>query len=120
MPPVTLLATQLGVSVAFLLVVARLRGERLASGPDGRLLGRLGLLNPGLAYALGLIALTQMSASLAVLLWAVEPILILGLAAVVLRERPGPAFLPLSSVAVAGVAIVLYDPSFSGAAAGVV
>jgi probable blue pigment (indigoidine) exporter len=119
-PPVTLLATQLGVSVAVLGLVARWRGQALPSGREGRLLGRLGLLNPGLAYALGLIALTQMTASLAVLLWAIEPILILGLAAVVLRERPGAAFLPLSALAIAGLGLVLYDPSAAGATLGVV
>ena len=49
------------------------------------------LLNPGLAYALSLIGLTMISASASVLIWAIEPILILLLAGLVLGERPGPA-----------------------------
>ncbi len=119
-PPLSLLPVQLAVSLAFIGVIARRRGEHLPTGPEGRLLGRLGLLNPGLAYALSLVGLTMITASLSVLLWAVEPVLILVLAALVLRERPGWALVPLSAVAVAGLALVLYDPSASGAALGVV
>ena len=47
------------------------------------LLGRLGLLNPGAAYALSLLGLTTITASLSVLLWALEPLMILFLAALV-------------------------------------
>ena len=118
-PPLTLLPVQLAVSLAFIGAVARHRGEHLPGGPEGRLLGRLGLLNPGLAYALSLAGLTMITASLSVLLWAVEPVLILVLAAVVLRERPGWALVALSAVAVAGLAPVLYDPAASGATLGV-
>ena len=54
-PPLTLLAAQLAVSLLFLAPVARRRGERMPPGRDGRRLARLGLLNPGLAYALSLL-----------------------------------------------------------------
>jgi probable blue pigment (indigoidine) exporter len=118
-PPLTLLAVQLAASVALLLVVARLRGEGLPTGREGRLLGRLGLLNPGLAYALSLIGLTSITASLSVLLWAFEPIVILGLAAVVLGERIGGALIGLSIVAVGGITLVLFDPGAGGSVAGV-
>ena len=77
------------------------------------LLGRLGLLNPGLAYALGLIGLTMITASLYVLLWALEPLMILFLAAWFLRERITPAFIVLSMIAVAGMVLIVYDPSAS-------
>jgi drug/metabolite transporter (DMT)-like permease len=110
-PPLTLLALQLAVSVAFLLVVTRVRGDRLPSGREGRLLGRLGLLNPGLAYALSLIGLTQITASLSVLLWAGEPILILALAAIVLGERVGLGLVAPSAVAILGLALVVLDPA---------
>jgi probable blue pigment (indigoidine) exporter len=119
-PPLTLLPVQLAVSLAFLGAVALRRGERPPAGREGRLLGRLGLLNPGLAYALSLAGLTMITASLSVLLWAIEPVLILALAALLLRERPGWGLVALSSVAVAGLALVLYDPSASGSALGVV
>ncbi len=118
-PPVTLLAIQLAVSLAFLLLVARRRGERLPASREGRLLARLGLLNPGLAYALSLIGLTQIPASLSALLWAIEPILILVLAVLVMRERIGGALVVLSAIALGGLVLILYDPSASGALPGV-
>lgn len=119
LPPLSLLALQLAVSVAVLLVVVRLRGERLPGGREGRLLGRLGLLNPGLAYALSLIGLTQITASLSVLLWAAEPILIIALAAMVLGERIGLAMLASTIVAIAGLLLVVFDPAASGSLFGV-
>jgi probable blue pigment (indigoidine) exporter len=119
LPPLTLLAIQLATSVAFLLVVVRLRREGLPHGREGRLLGRLGLLNPGLAYALSLIGLTSITASLSVLLWAFEPIVILGLAAVVLGERIGMGLIVASAIAVGGITLVLFDPSASGSPVGV-
>jgi drug/metabolite transporter (DMT)-like permease len=118
-PPLTLLLVQLAISVAFLVSLTRLRGERLPSGRESRLLGRLGLLNPGLAYALSLIGLTQITASLSVLLWASEPILILALAAVVLGDRVGPAILVPSLVAIAGLVLVVFDPAAAGSVFGV-
>ena len=118
-PPLTLLAIQLAVSVAFLLVVAGVRGERLPDRGDGRNLARLGLLNPGLADALSLIGLAEISASVAVLLWALEPILILALAAVVLRERVTPPILAGSVAAVAGLALVVAEPAAGGSALGI-
>jgi drug/metabolite transporter (DMT)-like permease len=118
-PPLTLLAIQLAASVAFMLVVVRLRGERLPAGREGRILGRLGLLNPGLAYALSLIGLTGITASLSVLLWAFEPILILALAALALGERVGRGLIVASIAAIAGIALVLSDPTASGTAMGV-
>ena len=119
-PPLTLLPVQLAVSLVVLAVIAQRRGERPPAGREGRLLGRLGLLNPGLAYALSLAGLTMITASLSVLLWAVEPVLILLLAALVLGERPGWALVALSAIAIAGLGLVLYDPSATGAALGVV
>lgn len=118
LPPVTLLAIQLAVSVAVMLVVVRLRGERWPGGREGRLLGRLGLLNPGLAYALSLIGLTQITASLSVLLWATEPILILALAALVLGERVGVGIVASTAVAVLGLVLVLFDPAAAGSLFG--
>jgi len=115
--PFVLLPAQLAVSLAFLVVAARIGGQQLR--PEGGLLGRLGLLNPGLAYALSLVGLTQISASLSVLIWASEPVLILLLAAAVLGERPGPALLALSGVAVGGLALVTYDPAATGGLVGI-
>jgi probable blue pigment (indigoidine) exporter len=118
--PLTLLPIQLAASVAFLLVLTRARGIALPGGREGRLLGRLGLLNPGLAYALSLIGLTDITASLSVLLWATEPLFILGLAAFALGERVGVAILAPSAIAIAGLVLVVLDPAAGGSTFGIV
>ena len=109
MPPFTLLPIQLAASLAVLAILMRRQGISFRT-EGSPLLGRLGLLNPGLAYALGLLGLTTITASLYVLLWALEPLMILFLAAWFLRERITPTFVALSLVAVAGMAVIVYDP----------
>jgi len=113
-PPSTLLSIQLSVSLIVLAVLTRLRHIpwRSADTPSGLL--RLGLLNPGLSYALSLIGLTSITASLSVLLWAFEPLMILALAAVVLAERVGARTLVLSVIAVSGLAVVIGQPGAGG------
>jgi drug/metabolite transporter (DMT)-like permease len=112
--PLTLLAVQLGSSLVVLAVLLRAQHTPVLAAVPTRI-GRLGLLNPGIAYALSLLGLVTISASLSVLLWALEPLLIVALAGVVLRERITPGFIALSLVAVTGMVIVLWDP---GATAG--
>jgi probable blue pigment (indigoidine) exporter len=86
-PPQWLLSMQLAVSVALLLVLIWAQRLTIDWTPSVRRLGALGLLNPGLSYTLSLLGLARISASLSVLLWAVEPLLILALAWLVLGER---------------------------------
>src|SRR4051794_25948764 len=117
-PPLTLLPIQLCSSLVILGLLMRRQGIPLRGGASP-LLGRLGLLNPGIAYALSLLGLMTISASLSVLLWALEPLMILFLAGFFLRERITPALVMLSLVAVAGMSLVVYDPSTSGQAVGV-
>lgn len=109
-PPLTLLAVQLASSLAVLAVLLRTQRVPILAGLPTRL-GRLGLLNPGIAYALSLLGLVTITASLSVLLWALEPLLIVALAGAFLRERITPAFVALSLVAVAGMVVILYDPA---------
>ena len=118
-PPATLLAVQLAASLVILTALMRRQGIPLrGEGPP--LLGRLGLLNPGVAYALGLLGLTSITASVSVLLWALEPLLILVLAAAFLRERMTPGLIVLSVVAIAGIVLVVYGPAgISGQVVGV-
>jgi probable blue pigment (indigoidine) exporter len=112
-PPATLLAVQLASSLAVLIVLMWRQGIPLRGGGPP-LLGRLGLLNPGVAYALGLLGLTTITASVSVLLWALEPLMILLLAAVFLRERITAGLILLSVVAVAGILLVVYEPTAIG------
>jgi drug/metabolite transporter (DMT)-like permease len=118
--PLTLLPLQLVASSAFLLALAALRREPLAWTAPLRRLAGLGVLNPGLAYALGLVGLTTITASLSVLLWAAEPVLIILLAALLLRERVPFALGLCLGVALAGVFLVVYQPGAAGDAAGIV
>ena len=118
-PPLTLLPIQLAVSLVSLVLIMRWRGEHLRTGSVPALLGRLGLLNPGLAYALSLLGLVQITASLSVLLWAVEPLMILILAALFLSERVGRGVVLLSAIAIAGMTLVLWSPGGGGHVLGV-
>jgi drug/metabolite transporter (DMT)-like permease len=116
-PPLVLFPIQLTASVVALALLMRRAGLPLGGSPAR--LGRLGMLNPGLAYALGLIGLTYISASLYVLLWAVEPLLILVLAAIFLGEGISRRFVLLSGMAAAGMAMVVYQPAIGGQWPGV-
>ncbi len=89
------------------------RGPRLSK------LALLGVLNPGLAYALGLLGLVTVNASLSVLLWGTEPVLILVLAVLILRERVAAATAVAIAAALVGVLLVIYRPGVTGDAAGV-
>jgi probable blue pigment (indigoidine) exporter len=119
-PPLTLLPLQLGASLALLSLMMRWRGLPFRDRSASPILGRLGILNPGLAYALSLLGLVHITASLSVMLWAVEPLLILFLAAWFLRERIGPSLVALSSIALAGLLLVVYQPGTGGTLLGVV
>lgn len=68
-PPLTLLPIQLTASCLFLLTALRVRRERVVWTPQTARLTAFGVLNPGLAYALGLLGLASISASMSVLLW---------------------------------------------------
>ena len=118
-PPLTLLAIQLTASLLALAVWMRIRRMPLRDRSAAPVLVRLGLLNPGLAYALSLLGLVTISASLSVMLWAMEPLLIVALAGVILGERIGHSLVALSLVAVGGLALVIYQPDSSGSLVGV-
>ncbi|WP_189080694.1 DMT family transporter [Mangrovihabitans endophyticus] len=117
--PLTLLPVQLAASCLFLLAAVSLGTARVARPRHAAWFAALGMLNPGLAYALGLLGLTSVTASMSVLLWAVEPVLILVLAAGLLRERVPLAVAAAVGSAVIGVVFVVYRPGATGDAAGV-
>ena len=84
-----------------------------------RRLATLGVLNPGIAYALGLIGLTTITASMSVLLWALEPVAILLLAAFMLREHIAVGLAVSIAVAITGVLLVVYQPGPAGDTVGI-
>ncbi|TGN63370.1 DMT family transporter [Nocardioides eburneiflavus] len=117
--PLTLLAVELAASALLLLLAMLLLRVRLNSSPAMVTLALLGVLNPGLAYALGLLGLVSITASMSVLLWATEPILIMLLAVLVLRERIALATTAAVATALVGVLLVIYRPRASGDVMGV-
>lgn len=119
--PLTLLALELIASCLLLstsMLVLRVRPTR---GPGLVKLTPLGVLNPGLAYALGLLGLVEVSASMSVLLWATEPVLIMLFAVLLLRERvaTATAIAVAAAAALVGVLLVIYRPGVTGDALGI-
>jgi probable blue pigment (indigoidine) exporter len=119
LPPLTLLSIQLAVSLVAIASVLRWRGVPLRDSTAAPILGRLGVLNPGLAYALSLLGLVHVTATLSVLLWAIEPLLILFLAGWFLHEHMGRSLVAASLVALAGIVLVIYQPGGQGSWLGI-
>jgi probable blue pigment (indigoidine) exporter len=117
--PLTLLPIELTVSVAVLLTAAAITGDRTLPVKNRAALGWLGVLNPGLSYALSLAGLARITASTSTLLWATEPVLILLLAWLLLRQRPKPAMFGCAAVALTGVALVVAQPGIRLSVVGV-
>jgi probable blue pigment (indigoidine) exporter len=117
--PLVLLPIELTVSVAVLLVAAAITGERRLPSANRAALGWLGVLNPGLAYALGLAGLALITASASAVLWAIEPILIVLSAWTVLRQRPTLVTLCCAAVALVGVILVVAGSDVRLSVAGV-
>ena len=117
--PLTLLTIQLGSSCLFVAAMCRMQRARFDWSPRLRRLAALGILNPGIAYALGLIGLSSITASMSVLLWAAEPVLILLFAAALLREHIPVAMAAALGAGVLGVVLVVYQPGPTGDAVGI-
>ena len=105
-PAVTLLVLQLAPSAAALWLAFSFSRERVGSPRLMLPIILLGLLNPGISYTLSLMGLARISASVSTLLWAAEPLMILGLAAVFLREPVTPRLLAVMLAGMFGVSLV--------------
>ena len=113
LPPVTLLSMQLLVSIIVLWVAILLRPRKVAL--DYQPIARAdlykaclsGLLQPGLTFMLVTLGLLLTSASEVVLLDAIEPILILAMAAVLLKERLSALQYFCSLGAIVGAVLVI-------------
>lgn len=106
-PPLTLLVVQLAASLAFLGIILVTQRPTLPGWRESLRLGAIGLLNPGLAYTFSMLGLTRTTVSMSTLIWALEPIVILGLAWALLRERLSRPLLLWAGLAVAGVLLVI-------------
>jgi probable blue pigment (indigoidine) exporter len=117
--PLTLLPIELAVSVTVLSVATAVTRQRVRWSPQVRRLGLLGVLNPGVSYALSLAGLAHLTASVSVLLWAIEPILILALAYLVLKERIAISTAVCAATALLGVGLVVFQPGNRATALGI-
>lgn len=111
--PVTLLALQLSASAVFLWLVILLMRIKVPRLKVLAPIAILGLLEPGLAYLLGLIGLTDVSAGSATIIIASEAILIVIVSALLFRQIPTIMFTGLSVIAFTGIimALGLWDTS---------
>ena len=108
--PIDLLVVQLGASVAAMTLVLALTRSRPSRPAAMWSVAGLGVLNPGLAYLLGLTGLTLTSASLATLIWALEPALIVVAARLLLGEAATAKIIGVAVAGFAGVALVAVGP----------
>jgi drug/metabolite transporter (DMT)-like permease len=105
-PPITFLILQLAPSVLALWLLVIAKGTQPAHWRGLLPLALIGLLNPGLSYTLSMVGLTRTTASVATLLWAAEPALIVAMAWLVLREAVTTRLLVLTAAAACGVLLV--------------
>jgi drug/metabolite transporter (DMT)-like permease len=117
-PPLALLTIQLAASTGLVFLLIRLRGGLVWTGRLRRL-GALGILNPGVSYALGLAGLSLITASLSVVLWATEPLMILILAAWILREEVTVGLVLTLLAAMLGVGLVIVGAGSTGSLLGI-
>ena len=119
-PPSVLLPVQLLCSTLLLgafLLVGR-QPARSVSQPSRMAL--LGVLNPGISYALGLIGLTYIEASTSVVIWATEPVIIVVMAFAILREPLSIWAVGCLASAMVGIALIVGVPTAGNAPIGVV
>lgn len=105
--PIPLLIIQLLPGVGLFSLLTFCSGHRLPKGINLAKAAALGLINPGISYTLSMLGLERISASIASLMWATEPIMILILAGIVLAEPITRKLLIIVGLGLAGVALVV-------------
>lgn len=106
LPPITLLIIQLAFSILLLWILVYLRGCHVSDKKTLLKLGAAGLLNPGISYTLSVLGLSMSTVTMSTLLWASEPVLILGLAWLILREVLTLRQICFSITAMVGVVLI--------------
>ncbi len=105
-PPIAFLVIQLVPSVCVLWVLVLATGRQPVSWRGTLPVALIGWLNPGLSYTFSMLGLTHTTASVATLLWAAEPALIVVMAWLVLREAVTLRFFAATTMAACGVLLV--------------
>lgn len=114
-PPVLLLVFKLSVSCATLWFIILVSGiYKTLKWSDWRY-GLGGLFEPGLAYVLYMIGLSQTSAGNAALLSATEPLMVIAFAWMLLRERISRRVAMMLAIGLVGTALLALGSQESGA-----
>ena len=114
-----LLPFQLLVSVLLLLGFVSVSKTSLRGMHQPARIAWLGVLNPGVAYALGLLGLARIDASVSVIIWATEPVLIVLMAFIFLRETIAGYAVVCLAGAMLGVTLIVGGPASATSLAGV-
>lgn len=117
LPPLTLLVIQLTASITVLWVAVFVLRLKVRLDQRTRRASLSGLLEPGIAYTVGTAGLALTTASNATLIGSAEPLFVIILAWLVLRERIGSPMLGLALVVTCGIALVVL-PDIRGGGAG--
>ena len=105
--PVTLLCIQLTSSVIFLWAIVLWRKQPKVGRNNIMKFAWLGLLEPGLAYFLGLWGLEKTEASIATLIQSSEAMMIIVVSVLILRERPTRRMILLSLFSFSGLVLAV-------------
>jgi drug/metabolite transporter (DMT)-like permease len=105
-PPFTLLSLQMTASVTVLALAVLMQGRWPRRDAEARRAGLTGLLEPGLAYAVGVPGVALTTAGSASLIAATEPAIVVLVAWVVLSQRPDRRIILAILAAMIGVALV--------------
>lgn len=105
--PIALLVFQLIPGVALFGALTLIGRSSFPTGTNLILAALLGVLNPGVSYTLSMLGLERISASVASLMWAMEPIMILVMAHFVLKEPITRALIIIIGVGLTGVMLVV-------------
>ena len=117
MPPLTLLVIQLTASITVLWVAVFVLRLKVRLDKQTRRASLSGLLEPGIAYTFGTAGLALTTASNATLIGSAEPLFIIMLAWLILRERIGTPVLGLTLLVTCGIVLVVL-PDIRGGGAG--
>ena len=118
LPPLTLLVVQLLASIAFLWIAVLCLRLRVRLNRPARRASLSGLLEPGLSYCVGIAGLALTTASNASLIGTTEPLFILLLAWLLLRERIGGGVVGLALLASLGLGLVVLPDIRNGGGEG--
>ena len=118
MPPLTLLTIQLTASIAFLWIAVLVLRRPVRLDRPARRASLSGLLEPGIAYTLGVAGLALTTASSASLIGTAEPLFVMLLAWLFLRERVSAPVVGLLSMASLGIGLVVLPDIGDGAGEG--